>query len=248
MQKDVCVLEFGEHLLGIGNEIRAQIAAVELHALDDVELGRQRFGLLDGDDALIADLLHGLGQHLADFGVAIGGDGADLRDLVISRDLLRALLDVLDDSVDRQVDAALQIHRVHARGHRFDTLADHGVGENGRGRGAVAGDCTRLTGHLAHHLRAHVFELVGELDLLRHGDPVLGDPRRAEALVENDIAAFRPQGHPDRIGESVDAAQHPLARIRAEPYVLSSHDRFLLSSCCQRQRRYRRYPSRQIPS
>src|SRR5437764_601908 len=36
-------------------------------------------------------------------------------DLLIGRDLLRARLDVFDDGADRNVDAALQIHRVHAR-------------------------------------------------------------------------------------------------------------------------------------
>ena len=223
VQQDVWIFELGDHLLRIGDEIRAQIAAVELHSLDDIELGFERLRLLDGDDTLVADLLHGLGQHPADLGVAIGRDGADLRDLVVCRDLLRALLDVLDDRVDRHVDAALEIHRVHPRGHRLDTLAHHGVGENGRGRRAVAGDRARLAGHLAHHLRAHVLELVGELDFLGDGDAVLGDPRRAVALVENDVAALGPQGHPDRIGEYVDAVEHPLACIGAEANIFSSH-------------------------
>ena len=38
-----------------------------------------------------------------------------------------------------------------------------------------------LRGDLLHHLRAHVLELVLELDLLGDGDAVLGDGRRAEA-------------------------------------------------------------------
>src|SRR5207248_10407260 len=184
-------------------------------------------GLLDRDDALIADLLHRLCEHLADLAVAIGRDRADLRDLVIGRDLLRALLDVFDDRVDCHVDAALEIHRVHPGCHRLDTLSHHRVGENGRGGRPVARDRAGLAGHLAHHLRAHVLELVAELDFLGDRYAILGDPRGAVALVENDIAAFGPQGHPDRIGENIDSAQHPLARIRAEPYILRSHDTFL---------------------
>src|SRR5207247_10503315 len=39
MDQDVGVFEFADHLLGVGDEIRREIAAVELHALDDVELG-----------------------------------------------------------------------------------------------------------------------------------------------------------------------------------------------------------------
>ena len=46
--------------------------------------------------------------------------------------------------------------------------------------------------------------------------PSLVIARRAERLVENDIAALGSQRHLDRVGEDVDAAQHPLARIAAE--------------------------------
>ena len=84
VDEDVGVLELGHHLLGVGDEVGREIAAVELHALDDVELGLEALRLLDGDDALVADLLHGLGELGADLGVAVGGDGADLGDLARS--------------------------------------------------------------------------------------------------------------------------------------------------------------------
>src|ERR1019366_5556052 len=42
-----------------------------LHAFDDLEFGLQRLGFLDRDDALVADLLHGIRKELADFRVAI---------------------------------------------------------------------------------------------------------------------------------------------------------------------------------
>ena len=42
VEEDVGVLELGDHLLGVGDEVRRQVAAVELHALDDVELGLER--------------------------------------------------------------------------------------------------------------------------------------------------------------------------------------------------------------
>jgi hypothetical protein len=53
---DVCIFEFGEHLLRIGDEIGAQITAVELHSLDDVELGFERLRLFDGDDTFMPTL------------------------------------------------------------------------------------------------------------------------------------------------------------------------------------------------
>src|SRR6185437_1823216 len=78
MQQDERVLQLAHHLLGIGDEVGREIAPVELHALDDVELGLEALRLLDRDHALVADLLHRLGDHFADLALAIAGDGADL--------------------------------------------------------------------------------------------------------------------------------------------------------------------------
>ncbi len=212
-----------DHLLGVGDEVGREVAAVELHALDDLELELERLGLLDRDDALVADLLHRLGDHVADHLLAIGGDRADLGDLFGGLDLLRAALEVADRLGDGHVDAALEVHRVHAGGNRLGAFLDDGLGEHGRGGGAVAGDVVGLRGHFAHHLRAHVLELVLELDLLGDGDAVLGDARRAERLVEDDVAALRAERHADGVGEDVDAAQHLVARVGGESYVFGCH-------------------------
>ena len=74
-------VELGRHLLRVGHEVRREVAAVELHALDHLELGLHALRFFDGDDAFLADLLHRLGEHLADGLVAVGADGADLGDL-----------------------------------------------------------------------------------------------------------------------------------------------------------------------
>ena len=86
-----------------------------------------------------------------------------------------------------------------------------------------------LRGDLAHHLRAHVLELVGEFDLLGDGDAVLGDAGRAEALVEHDVAALGAERHLDGVGQNVDAAQHLVARVGGEAYVFGSHGLSLLT-------------------
>ena len=69
------VVQNGLHLLGVGDHIGGDVAAVELHALHDLAVGLGGLGLLHGDDAVVGDLLHGLGDELADDLVA-GGDGA----------------------------------------------------------------------------------------------------------------------------------------------------------------------------
>ena len=59
----------GFHALGVGDEVGRDVALVEAHALDEVHLHAEGLRLLDGDDAVLADLVDGLGDHLADLGV-----------------------------------------------------------------------------------------------------------------------------------------------------------------------------------
>src|SRR6185503_16605060 len=96
-------------------------------------------------------------------------------------------------------------------------------GKHGRGGGAIAGVVVGLGGDFAQHLRTHVFEFVLELDFLGDGDAVLGDARRAEALVDDDVAALGAQRHLDRVGEDVDALEDAFTRIAAEFHVLGCH-------------------------
>ena len=85
-EEDVGVLEDGLHAVGVGDEVRRDVALVEAHALDEVHLHAEGLALLDGDDAVLADLVDGLGDHLADLGVG-RGDAGDLGDLVLRVDL-----------------------------------------------------------------------------------------------------------------------------------------------------------------
>jgi chaperonin GroEL len=108
VDENVRVLELGHPLLGVGDEIGREIATIELHALDDVELGHRGLRLLDCDHALVADLFHRVGDHLADRIVAVRCDGSDLGDLFGGMHLLGATLNVLDDRGNRDVDAAVE--------------------------------------------------------------------------------------------------------------------------------------------
>ena len=137
MDEDIGVLELGAHLLGVGDEVGRQIAAIELHALDDVEFGLEALRLLDRDHALVADLLHRVRDHLADRHVAVGRDRADLRDFRGILDLPGALGDILDRLGDGEVDAALEVHRVHAGGDRLGAFAKNRSGKHRRGSGAA---------------------------------------------------------------------------------------------------------------
>jgi hypothetical protein len=92
--------------------------------------------------------------------VAVGRDGADLGDLRSTLTFFERFLRSATTFVDGLVDAALQVHRVHAGGNRLHAFADDGLGQNGGGGGAVTGGVVGLRGDFAHHLGAHVLELV----------------------------------------------------------------------------------------
>ena len=64
--EDVRVLEHDLHAVGVGHEVRRDVALVELHALDELQLHAERLRLLDGDDAVLADLVHRVGDDAAD--------------------------------------------------------------------------------------------------------------------------------------------------------------------------------------
>src|SRR5215216_3683813 len=128
-----------------------------------------------------------------------------------------------DDRCDRAIDAALERHRVHAAGDVSESFTHDRLSEHGGRRGAVAGDVRRLGRDFLHHLRAHVLERVGQLDLLRDGDAVLGDRRRAELLVDDDVPAFRAEGDLHRVGELVDAALECRAGVTVELEIFRCH-------------------------
>src|SRR5581483_8282248 len=64
VDENQAIVERRFHAFGVGDEIRRQVAAVELHALDDFERGFQGLRLFDSDDAIFADFAHGFGDQL----------------------------------------------------------------------------------------------------------------------------------------------------------------------------------------
>jgi hypothetical protein len=223
VQENVGVFEVRDHLFRVGHEVGRQVAAVELHAFDDFEFGFGGLGFFNRDDAFVADLLHGFGNVEADLALAVGRDRADLRDFFRRVDLLGLGLEILDDFCDGEVDAALQVHRVHAGGNGLGAFANDGLGENRGGRRAVAGDVVGLGGDFTDELGAHVLELVFQFDFLGDGNAVLGDARSAEGLVDDDVAALRAERDLHGVCEDVDATQHLFARAAAELYFFGCH-------------------------
>src|SRR5215471_3001948 len=213
-EENLGVLEDALHPLGVSDEVGREVAAVELHSLDHFQRRLEALGLLDGDHAVLADLVHRLGDDPSDLGVVVGRDRPDVGD-VLALDGLGELVERLDGRLDGGVDAALQLHRVGAGGDVLDPLAVDRLREHGRGRRAVAGHVGGLRGDLADHLRAHVLQRILELDLLGDGHAVLGDRRGTELLLDDDVAALRAEGDLDGVGQLVDAVEDALPRLLA---------------------------------
>src|SRR5690606_29165207 len=161
---------------------------------------------------------------LADRLVGVGRDGADLRDGLAVLAGLRELLQLFGGGGHGLVDAALHVHRVAAGRDGLQALADDGLRQHGGGGGAVAGFVRSVRSHFLDELRAHVLELVLELDLLGDGHAVLGDRRSTEALLEHGIAALGTQRRLDGICQDIDAAEHLHAGVITETYVFCCHD------------------------
>jgi signal transduction histidine kinase len=196
--------------------VRGDEAVLHAQALDEVDLDPGQRRLLDRDDALLADAVECLGDRLADPRVLLGGDRRDVAQVVAADDRARAVAERLDDALGRLLDPAPQQHRVGALVDRAHTLAHDRLSQQRRRRRAVAGEVARLVGDVAHELRTHVLERVGELDLARDRDSVVGDRRRSGQALQHHVAALRPERHLDGVGELVDARLQPPAGVVVE--------------------------------
>src|SRR5205807_7067705 len=129
------------HAFRIGNEVRRQVAAVKLHALNHVQLGFHGLGFFNGDHAVFADFLHSFGNDAANGFIVVGGNGADLGNHVAGDRLGQAVkkafvavaffVDGAADGGNGLLNAALQGHRIGAGGHSLYAFAEDGLGQNG---------------------------------------------------------------------------------------------------------------------
>ena len=233
VQQDVRIVQHRDLLLRVVDEVGREVAAVELHAFDDVELVLQALAVFHGDHAFLADLVHRVGDDLADVRVGVRRDRADLGDFLGGLAGLRDLLQLVDHGDHRLVDAALQVHRVHAGGDVLHAFADDGLRQHGGGGGAVTGDVGGLGSDFLHHLRAHVLELVLQFDFLGDRDTVLGDGGGAERALEHHVAALGAERDFDGVGQDVQSMDHLDARVLVETYLFGWHSNFscVLVSC-----------------
>jgi len=165
VDEDKRILEDHGHGFAVCDEIRRDVASVELHAFDEVDGRLHGFGFLNRDDAVFADFVHYVRDQRANL-LVLGGDGGNVADLSFGGDANRLLEDGFRNSLGGSFDTALQQHRVGAGSQVLETFADNRVRENGGSGGAIASDIVGLGGSFLEQLSTHVLIRVLELDFL----------------------------------------------------------------------------------
>src|SRR5690606_21867518 len=221
--QDVGIIQHRFLAIGVGDEVRRDVALVELHAFGELEFQAEGLAVLDGDHAVLADLLHRLGDHLADGLVVVRRDGGDVGDLVGGLDVAGHRADLFDRLFDRRLDAPLETHRVGTGRHLAQALTDHGLGEDGSGGRAVTGDVVGLVGYLVGELGTHVLPRVVKLDLLGNGDAVVRDGGGSPLLLQNDVATLGAERHLHSVGQLVYAGLEATASLLIEAKIFRCH-------------------------
>mmetsp|Transcript_2693 Transcript_2693/g.7272 ORF Transcript_2693/g.7272 Transcript_2693/m.7272 type:complete len:512 (-) Transcript_2693:54-1589(-) len=220
-EQDEGILQLNSLSLGIRDEVRRNVPAVQLHTLHDLQLVLQGLAVLHCDGAVLADLLEGRGDHVADLFVAVRRDGGHAPDALGRVDHDRLCGEVLQDRLRGRVHAPLDIHGVHPGGHRLATLPEDGAREHRRRGGAVAGVVIGPARDRLHQLRADVDHGPRlQVNGLGNGHAVLGHLRGAPRLLDDDVPALRAHGNGHGIGQAVATLKHQGPGLTAMPDVL----------------------------
>ena len=198
--------------VSVGHEVRGDEALVELHALGEVELERRRRGLLDRDDAVLANLVECLGKELTDLGI-LRRHGRDGSGLLLRIDVDLDLADLLAEGLDSLLHAALERRGGGTRSNVAQALVHERLGENGCGRRAVASNVIGLGRDFLRELSAEILVRIIELDLASDRHAVVRDGGGTPLLVEDDVAALGAKRHLDGVRELVDAALKRATRL-----------------------------------
>ena len=221
--EDECILQHGLHLLGVGDEVGRDEAAVELHALHDVECGFGGLGFLDSDDAFVADLLHGFSDEFANDRIIMGRDRCHLRLFLALLDRARQSLQLIDGRLGASLEAALEVYGAGAGDHIAHAIGKYCVCQNDRRAGTIADGLASLLGGLPQHLRAEVLLGILEVELLGDGHAVVADKGHTPFSLDQHGLGFWPQRHPDCIGKLRGATQQLLPGHGPEQNLLMGH-------------------------
>ena len=206
MNQDQRIFQISLHSILVVDEVGREITAVKLHALNHFQLVVKALAFFHCDDAFFADLFHRFSNNAADRFVRISRNRAYLGDFLVTGARLGNLDQLRHRGDYCLVDAALEIHRVHAGGYRLQTLTQHGLGQYGCGRGAITSHVRSLGSHFLEHLRTHILELIFQFNFLGNRNTIFGHGRCTKRFIEHHVAALGAQRHFYSIRQNVYAA------------------------------------------
>src|SRR3989344_1275419 len=152
---------------------------------------------------VFADFIEHIGDEGAKFAV-IGGNGSDFFQISFSYNLL-AFFQKRHHPIHGPIHTFFQNQWVSARIHGRKALRPDGLGQDGGGSSAIAGDIVGLGRNFFNQLRTDIFKSIFEFNFFGHGHAVLGDDGRTIALVQQDVPALGPKGNFDSISNLVYA-------------------------------------------
>ncbi len=155
MDQDVGFLKHALHGLGVGHEVRRDVALVELHALDHFNGRGGAFGLLNGNDTVFADLFHRFGNQGADLRI-VTGDRGYVSDILVIVNGNGQLVNLSHCHFNRFFNALLEDHGIGAGSDVLKTLTHDGLSQNRRRGRTVTGHVVGLAGNLFAQLGTHV--------------------------------------------------------------------------------------------
>ena len=112
------------HSFCIGHEVRAEIAAIELHSLYHFQRCFHGSRLFNGDNTVFADLIHCFRNDAANRRIAVCGNSSDLSDHVALNGFRQAV-NFLGRALNCLIDTALEGHWVGAGRHCLDAFFEN---------------------------------------------------------------------------------------------------------------------------
>ena len=216
------------HLIHIRRHVCGKIPSVELHPFYQSQLCFHGLGFLNGDNAVICNLIHCFRNHLADFLIPCG-DCRYVCNVLACGNGLAHSLDFCNSCFRCLLHPASENNRVCACRNILQTLLNHCLCQNGRCCSTVAGNIICLCRNLFYQLCAHVFIGVFQLDILCNGNAVVCNQGRSEFSVQNHVSALGPQCYLYCICQLIHTCRHCVSGIGAV-FDFFCHNAFLQSN------------------
>ena len=226
VEQDERLVEDGLHLLGVGDEVRRQVAAVEPHALRRPRRSSRCPSPLRPTSCPSAPTCSSASAtSLADRRVVVRRDGGDLHALLVVGDRPRQLLQRARRP-PRGRGRARASGRSRSRRPRCSARprrrSPRPAASRWWCRRRRARRCARRPARM--HLRAEVLLVVLELELLGDGHAVVADDRPAPLLLDEHALRLRAERDADGVGERQRAVQDLFAGGGLNEQMFVRHD------------------------